>query len=115
MSHRWTSLVYVFFNKEAQIEYVDGHHSHVFTCAAARCKGKNGRDVCRFLDKGGANSTSGLTRHARLCWEEEAVEAAHTTGDLEGARAVLAKSSLCDGSITAEFAQIGKGKVTFSH
>ena len=61
MSRRWTSSVYVFFNKEAQIEYVDGRHSHVFTCAAARCKGKNGHDVRRFLDKGDANSTSGLT------------------------------------------------------
>ena len=37
------------------------------------------------------------------------------TGDLAGARAVLAKSNLRDGSITTEFARIGKGKVTFSH
>ena len=110
MSRRWTSSVYVFFQKEAQIEYVNGRRSHVFTCATARCKGKNGREVRRFLDKGDANSTSGLTRHTRLCWGDEAVEAARTTRDLEGARAVLAKSNLRDGSITTEFSRLVRGK-----
>ena len=43
------------------------------------------------------------------------MEAADGTHDLDGARVVLAKTKLRDGSITAEFERIGKGKVTFSH
>jgi hypothetical protein len=115
MSRRWTSPIYVFFKKDPQIDYVDGRRSHVFTCAAANCKAKNGREVRRFLDKGDSNSTSGLTRHARVCWGDETVETAHVTGDLEGARGVLVKSKLRDGSITSEFARLGKGKLTFSY
>jgi hypothetical protein len=41
--------------------------------------------------------------------------AADATKSLVGAREVLAKAKLKDGSITAEFARIGKGKVTYSH
>ena len=41
--------------------------------------------------------------------------AADATKDLFGAREVLTKSKLKDGSITAEFARIRKGKVTYSH
>jgi hypothetical protein len=43
------------------------------------------------------------------------VEAADGTQDLESARKVLAKTKLRDGSITAQFECIRKGKVTFSH
>jgi hypothetical protein len=88
---------------------------HVFECAAGRCRGKNGRDVRRYLDTADAKSTSGLRRHAKNCWGEEAVEAADGTQDLESARVVLGKTKLRDGSITAEFERIGKGKVTYSH
>jgi hypothetical protein len=116
MSRRWTSPIYAFFKKDPQIEYVDGRRSHVFRCAAANCKGRNRREVRRFLDKGDSNSTSGLTRHARVCWGEETVETARATGDLEGARGVLVKSKLLrDGSITSELTRLGKGKLTFSH
>ena len=92
-----------------------GRRLHVFECAAGKCRGKNGRDVRRFLDTGDAKSTSGLRRHAKNCWGNEAVEAADGTQDLDSARIVLAKTKLRDGSITAEFERIGKGKVTFSH
>ena len=87
----------------------------VFVCAAGRCRGKNGRDVRRFLDKGDAKSTSGLRRHAKNCWGSEAVEAADGTPDLESARVVLTKTKLRDGSITAQFERIAKGRITFSH
>ena len=115
MSRRWTSPVYVFFKKDPQIEYIDGRRCHVFICGAGKCRNRGGREVRRFLDKGDANSTSGLARHAKICWGEETVEAARATGDLDGARAVLAKSNIRDGSITTEFSRLGKGKVTFSH
>ncbi len=41
--------------------------------------------------------------------------AADNTHGIDAAREVLAKSKLRDGSITAEFERIGKGKVTYSH
>ena len=87
----------------------------MFECAAGKCRGKNGRDVRRYLDTGDAKSTSGLHRHAKNCWGVEAVEAADGTQDLESAHKVLAKTKLRDGAITAQFERIGKGKVTFSH
>jgi hypothetical protein len=115
LSKEWTSPIYVFFRKEPRIENVNGRRVHVFECAAGRCRGKNGRDVRRFLDTGDAKSTSGLRRHAKNCWGDDAVEAADGTQDLDGARLVLTKTKLRDGSITAQFERIGKTKVTYSH
>jgi hypothetical protein len=87
----------------------------VFECAAGRCKSRSGRDVRRFLDKGDAKSTSNLRKHAKGCWGDETVAAADATRDLEGAKAIMTKSKFKDGSITAEFERIGRGKVTYSH
>jgi len=115
MSKKWTSPVYVFFENTPDIQYKDGRRCHVFKCAATRCKGRNTRDVCRFLDKGDANSTSNLLRHAKKCWGEETVEAATATRDLDAARKVLEKTKLQNGDITTEFKRIGKGKVTYRH
>jgi hypothetical protein len=115
LSKDWTSPIYVFFKTAPRIEYTSGRRLHVFECAAGRCRGKNGRDVRRYLDTGDAKSTSSLRRHAKKCWGDEAIEAADGTQDLEGARVVLAKTKLCNGSITAEFERIGKEKVTYSH
>lgn len=115
MSKKWSSPVYVFFKKTPQIQYKDGRRCHVFSCAAARCKGRNGRNVIRFLDKGDANSTSNLLRHAKICWGTEAVEAANATRDLDAARDVLAKTKMRDGTILAEFQRLSKDKVTYRH
>lgn len=88
----------------------------MFECAAGKRRGKNGKDVCRFLDTGDVKSTSSLGRHAKNCWGDEAVAVADGTQDLEGARVVLLKTKLHDGSITAELERIaGKGKVSYSH
>lgn len=115
MSKKWASPIYLFFKKIPRIEYKDGRRSHVFECDARGCKGKNGRDVRRFLDKGDAGSTSNLRKHAKICWGDEALEAVYATRDLDSAGEVLAKLKLRNGSITAELASIGKGEVTFSH
>ena len=115
LSKDWNSPIYVFFKLSPRIEYVNDRRVHVFECAAGRCRGKNGRYVRRFLDTGDAKSTSGLRRHAKNCWGDEAVAAADGTQDLEGARVVLLKTKLCDGSITAEFERIAKGKISYSH
>lgn len=87
----------------------------MFECAAARCKSRCGRDVRRFLDKGDAKSTSNLRKHAKVCWGAETVAAADNTKDLRGARDILAKSKLKDGSIAAQFARIGNKTVSYSH
>ncbi|KAF8814221.1 hypothetical protein BYT27DRAFT_7073667, partial [Phlegmacium glaucopus] len=115
MARKWTSPVYVFFKKTPQIQYKDGRHCHVFECAAGRCKGRNSHYICWFLDKGDANSTGNLLRHARICWGTEAVEAATATQDLNAACDVLAKTKLWDGSILTEFQHISKSKVTYRH
>lgn len=115
MSKDWNSPIYVFFRAIPRIEYAQGRRLHIFECAAGKCKGWNGHDVRRFLDKGDAKSTSNLRKHAKGCWGEEAVAAADNTRSIDAAREVLAKSKLRDGSITAEFERIGKGKVTYSH
>ena len=75
-----------------------------------KCNGVNGRNVHRFLDTGDAKSTSGLCRHARKCWGDEAVKAADSTHDLEATRGVLAKTKLRNGLITTDFQCIGKEK-----
>lgn len=56
-----------------------------------------------------------MRKHAKICWGAETVAAADATKDLIGAREVLTRSKLKDGSITADFTRIGKGKVTYSH
>ncbi len=114
LMQEWTSPIYVFFKQTPHVEYVEGCRAHVFMCAAGRCKGKNGRDVRRFLDKGDRKSTSNLCKHAKTCWGSEAVEAADNTCDVDAAREILSKAKKRDGSITTEFKRIGKGKVTFS-
>lgn len=115
LSQKWTSPIYVFFWPTPRIEYINSHRVHVFQCAAKHCKGRNGRGVRQFLDKGDTKLTSGLHRHVKTCWRAETVDAALNTKDLDGARAVLGKTELKDGSITAAFEHIGKGKVTYSH
>jgi hypothetical protein len=115
MSKKWTSPVYVFFKNTPNIQYKEGHRCHVFKCTATQCKGRNTHDVCQFLDKGDANSTSNLLRHAKKCWGEETVEAATATLDLDAARKVLKKMKLKNEDITTEFKRIGKRKVTYCH
>ena len=110
----WSSPIYVFFKQTPRIEYVEDRQAHVFVCATAHCKGKNGRGVRRFLDKGDRKSTSNLRKHTKVCWGPEAVEAVDNTRDVDATLEILSKTKLQDGSITAEFKQIEKGKVTFS-
>ena len=115
MSKKWTSPVYVFFKPTPEIKYKDGCHCHVFECAAGSCKGKNTHYVSRFLDKGDANSTGNLLRHARICWSTDVVAAATATKDIHTAHDVLAKTKLRDGSILAKFQCAGKGRAQYGY
>jgi hypothetical protein len=114
---QWNTPIYAFFKPTPLIEHIDGRRAHVFECSAKNCKGKskNSRYVRRYLTTADATSTSNLRRHAKICWGEEPVAAAQNTHNVRDARAVLAKTILKDGSITAAFEREGKNKVTFSH
>jgi hypothetical protein len=116
LSKEWVLPIYVFFAPSPRIEHVNDCHIHIFQCAALQCKGRHGRDVCRFLDTGDTRSTSGLQRHAKMCWGEETVNAVDKTKDLAAAHTILANSGLKrNGSVTAAFERIGKPSITFSH
>ncbi|KIL55792.1 hypothetical protein M378DRAFT_53553, partial [Amanita muscaria Koide BX008] len=106
-----------FFKPIPAIEHIDNRRVHAFECGAKHCngKGKNGRNVYRYLDSSDATSTSNLKRHAKICWGEETVKAAGNAKDARAARVILAKTNLKDGTITAAFERSGKGKVTYSH
>ena len=115
LSKEWVSPIYMFFNCIPRIEYVNHCCVHVFQCVAVQCKGKHGRDMHRFLDTGDARSTSGLRRHAKMCWGDETVNAANRSKDLLAARTILGSGLKRSGSITAAFERIGKSSITYSH
>jgi hypothetical protein len=60
-------------------------------------------------------SASNLQQHAKICWGEEAVEAASQTKDVHVAQDAMSKAKPKDGSITAVFERISKTKITYSH
>jgi hypothetical protein len=74
-----------------------------------------GRQVWCYLNMADATSTSNLRQHTKICWGQETVAAAGSANNVSEARAVLGNTILKDGSITAAFERVGKGKVTFSH
>lgn len=113
----WRSPIYAFFRPEVEINYVGGRRVHDFSCGAKHCKGKgkNPRLVHRYLDTGDKKSTSGLRRHASICWGEEIVKEAAEAKDIASARDALKGGLQRDGSITAVFERTGKGKVTYAY
>ena len=114
LQKEWDAPIYVFFKPFPTIQYIKDRKAHVFICAASPCLGQT-RFVRRFLDTSDAKSTSNLRRHAKMCWSEEAVRAADGTRDVRAARAALRTVTPNNGSITAAFQRLGKGKVVYSH
>ena len=114
---QWNTSIYAFFKPIPIIDHIDGQRAHIFECNAKTCigKGKNGRQVRHYLNTADATSTSNLRWHAKICWGQETVAAAGSANNVSEARAVLGNTVLKDGSITAAFERVGKGKVTFSH
>ncbi|KAF8258464.1 hypothetical protein EI94DRAFT_1429440, partial [Lactarius quietus] len=113
LSKKWDAPIYVFFKPSATIEYVDRRKAHIFKCGAARCRCKS-KYVRRFLYTGDASSTSNMCRHAKICWGDETVTAADSTGSLHLAHLTLATKKKGSGSITSAFEQVGKGKIMYS-
>ncbi|KAF5324406.1 hypothetical protein D9619_011183 [Psilocybe cf. subviscida] len=114
---KWTSPIYAFFKATPRIEYKKGRRMHVFECLSKTCRGKgnNKREVNRYVDTADSTSTSNLRKHAKLCWGDDTITAADDTNDVAAARKIVNSSGSKDGSITASFKRIGKGKVTYSH
>jgi hypothetical protein len=114
LSKKWDAPVYVFFKAPPTVQYFNNRKAHVFECAASPCRNKT-KSVRRFLYTGDTSSTSNLRRHARLCWGDEALDAADETRDIKTAREALANHKGLNGSITAAFKRVGTGAVTYSH
>ena len=114
LQKEWDAPVYVFFKPFPTIQYIKDRKAHVFICAASPCLGQTWF-VCRFLDTSDAKLTSNLRRHVKMCWSEEAVQAADGTQDVRAARAALRTITPNNSSITAAFQRLGKGKVVYSH
>ena len=105
LQKEWRSPIYAFFQPNPEITYVDNRCAHDFTCNAKHCKGqgKNPHLVRRYLDTTDSKSTSGLLRHARICWGEENLEQANAAKNIEEACQMLKNAKLIDGQITAVF------------
>ena len=110
----WDAPIYVFFKPLPSIQYIQTRKAHVFECAAAQCHCRT-RFVRRFLDTSDAKSTSNLRRHAKVCWSDEAVEAADGTKDIKAACTALQSLKTVNGSITTAFQQLGERQVQYSH
>ncbi len=108
----WDSSVYAFYSPDVTIGYDQGRRYHEFKCLGKNCKLK--KPIRRFLDKGDAQSTGNLRKHAKKCWGEEAVARADEAEHAEEVRRTIVAGILRDGTITAHFAR-KKGVVTYSH
>lgn len=106
----WNSLIYAFFSPSPTIEYVGGHCSHVFRCAANGC----GKTVHQFLDKSDAWSTGNLHKHVGKCWGEDVLHQVFEFGNVKAACEAV-KSFTENGSITVAFERKNKEQVQFSH
>ena len=115
LSKEWTAPIYAFFHATPVVKYISARRVHGFQCLAKQCMAKNGREVRRYLDTSDRKSTSNLRKHAKVCWGSEEIDAADQTKNADAARRVIDVSKFKDGTLTASFMRIGKGKITYSH
>jgi hypothetical protein len=73
------------------------------------------RGVRQYLDKGDANSTSNMHKHAKRCWGAETITSADNANNANDVHDTTIKGILNPQMITAAFERQGKDKVTFSH
>ena len=114
LQKEWDSPIYIFFKPIPTIQYIQNRKAHVFECAARQCLGRT-RFIRRYLDTSDAKSTGNMRRHARICWGSEAVDAADGTRDIKVARGALRNMRTTNGSITAAFHRVARGRVVYSH
>ena len=104
----------MFFKPFPSVQYIHNHKAHVFECVATPCHCQS-CFIHQFLDTSNARSTSNLRHHAKMCWSDEAVQAADGTWNVTSARVAIQSLDSVNGSITAAFQWVGKGKVVYSH
>ncbi|KAI6095005.1 hypothetical protein F5141DRAFT_1014150, partial [Pisolithus sp. B1] len=108
LKREWNSPIYAFFAPELTIEYIAGHHLHVFWCTAKGCK----KGVRGYLDKSDAQSTGNMHKHVKAYWGEDVLQKAFKmSGTTAACKAV--KSYVKSGSIPAAFDC--QGGVSYSH
>jgi hypothetical protein len=78
----WDAPIYIFFKPLPSIQYIQDRKAHIFECMATQCCCRT-HFVCQFLDKSDAKSTSNLQHHAKICWSNEAIEAADDMWDIK--------------------------------
>ncbi|KAF9229364.1 hypothetical protein BS17DRAFT_689570, partial [Gyrodon lividus] len=98
------SPVYAFFDLTPAIIDINGCCVHEFKCSAHSCKAK----IHWYLDKKDVCLTGNMWKHVKLCWGDEALEAAGIAKDIVG-------GILQNGLKMAAFERKGKGKVIYSH
>ena len=111
MMRSWHSPLYGFFEPRPEIDYIDKHRVHVFTClgSAGKCKKK----INRYLDTTDATSTSNMGRHAATCFGEDAVAQAKEMAHADDVRNLLVKKTNQDITV---FLRRKKGSVVmYSH
>jgi hypothetical protein len=89
-----------------------GRLALVFKCAN---KGKCDQTVKRYVDKGDISSTSNLGKHAENCWGKEAFKVAKQLGKKEQVLELVVKPMRTNGTLTAAFDVIAKGKPQYSN
>ncbi|EJD38750.1 hypothetical protein AURDEDRAFT_46315, partial [Auricularia subglabra TFB-10046 SS5] len=114
LSAGWGAPIYAFYSPVPRIGYEGSRRYHAFGCAAKGCK----QEVRRYLDGKDTASTGNMTRHARKCWGDEAVNSAKefktASAARDGLTAKLPGQSR-SGTITESFKRLEKGSVTYSH
>jgi len=108
MSKKWESHAYAFYHPAEIGTGKDGHHMHIFRCAAWGCKHK----VQCYIEK---TSTSNMIKHAKSCWGDDAWCAAQECNSNDEMLANVVKPLNSNGSIKAIFQQKGKANITFLH
>ena len=102
LQEHWRSPIYTFFKSDVIYQVHNGWPSHIFTCAAPKCKGAGG--VRRYQDLKDKSSTANLKHHALRCFGADAVNAAIAGKEHANHR----------GGILAFFARQGKQPVSYT-
>lgn len=92
----------------SDITYTNCHWVHEFHCMNKGCKYK-----CQHFLNMDLTSTGNMIKHVKSCWGEGPWTAASGYGNIPEAHKHVIKPFLQQGTITAMFQCIGKGKLTF--
>jgi hypothetical protein len=112
MQQRWRSFVYAFYDTPQIRRGAANRKIITFRCANKR---KCTHEIGRYLDKLDKSSTSNLHKHVRACWGVPAFEAGKELGTKVKAYELVVKPMKKNGTLTAAFDIIAKGKPRYSN